>query len=420
MPWRLVGLTTRGRCLLAAGLAVALCAVLVDERDLLRVAAFAMMLPLLASVVVGYRQARLRGTRDLVPSRIAVGGDCQAHLTLHGTGRLGGRLLVEDVVPPALGGSCRAVVARLPRLGTIELSYPIRPVQRRVHSVGPLIVRIADPLGLAEHRPTIAGHSRLIVIPAVVSLTGLPAGGELGAGDAAGGRVGVGPGQDAVVVRSYRQGDDLRKVHWRTTARRDELMVRVEEWPERGGATVLLDHRCAAHRGSGPTSSLEYAVSLAASVYVHLRQHGQQVRLITADGLVLSGAADRTDHTIDTALDALAALRATDQCDLASGPAMAGRQDVVAVLGALGPVAIEQLLAQRPRGRRSHVVLMDVAAWDNAGNGSAGSVAADPAPAARLLAAAGWSVAVARPQQPPASVWDQLCSSSRSKLKAPR
>jgi uncharacterized protein (DUF58 family) len=141
VPWRLVGLTTRGRCLLAAGLAVALCAVLVDERDLLRVAAFAMMLPLLASVVVGYRQARLRGTRDLVPSRIAVGGDCQAHLTLHGTGRLGGRLLVEDVVPPALGGSCRAVVARLPRLGTIELSYPIRPVQRRVHSVGPLIVR---------------------------------------------------------------------------------------------------------------------------------------------------------------------------------------------------------------------------------------------------------------------------------------
>ncbi|MFN2479810.1 MAG: DUF58 domain-containing protein [Pseudonocardiaceae bacterium] len=420
MPRQFAGFTTRGRCLLTAGLAAALCAVLIDERDLLRMAVFAMMLPLLASVVVRYTRHKLRADRDLVPSRITVGGDCEVHLTLRGTGRLCARLLVEDVVPDALGGNCGALVAPLPRIGAVQLSYPLRPVQRGVHSLGPLIARITDPLDLALYGPTLAGHSRLVVIPAVVSLTGLPAGGELGASEVAAGRVGSGPGQDEVVVRSYRHGDDLRKVHWRTTARRDELMVRVEEWPERGRATVLLDHRAAAHRGSGPASSLEYAVSLAASVYVHLRRHGRQARLITADGLVLAGAADQTDHTIDTALDVLAALRATDQRELVSGPAMAGRQDVVAVLGALGPVAIEQLLAHRPRGRRSHAVLLDVAAWDIAGNGSSCPVAADPAHAARLLVAAGWSVVVARPEQPPASVWDQLCSSSRSKLAAPR
>jgi uncharacterized protein (DUF58 family) len=420
VPRQLAGLTARGRCLLGAGLAVALCAVLVDERDLLRVAAFAMMLPLLASAVVGYTRLRLRANRDLVPSRVTVGGDCQVRLTLRGTGRLCAQLLVEDVVPDAVGGSCRAVVMHPPQTGAVELSYPLRPVQRGVHSLGPLIARITDPLDLAQFGPTLAGHSRLVVIPAVVSLTGLPAGGELGANEVAGGRMGFGPGQDEVVVRTYRHGDDLRKVHWRTTARRDELMVRVEEWPERGRATVLLDHRAAAHRGSGPASSLEYAVSLAASVYVHLRRHGQQARLVTADGLVLAGAADQTDHTIDTALDALAALRATDQPDLASGPAMAGRHDVVAVLGALGPVAIQQLLAHRPRGRRSHAVLLDVAGWDIADDGSSCPVAADPAQAARLLVAAGWSVAVARPEQPPASVWDQLCSSSRKKLAVPR
>jgi uncharacterized protein (DUF58 family) len=417
---RFAGLTTRGRCLLAAGLAAALCAVLVNERDLLRVAAFAMMLPLLASVVVGNTQVSLRAERDLMPPRIAVGDDCQAQLTLRGAGRCSGRLLLEDVLPQVLGGSRRAVVERLPQHGAVQLLYPLHPVERRVHSVGPLVARITDPLGLAEHSRTLVGHSRLIVIPVVVSLTGLPAGGELGASEAGGGRVGVGPGQDALVVRSYRQGDDMRKVHWRTTARRDELMVRVEEWPERGGATVLLDHRGGAHRGSGADSSLEYAVSLAASVYVHLRQHGQQVRLVTADGLLQAGAADGTDHTIDSALDALAALRATDQRDLASGPAMAGWQDVVAVLGALGPVAVEQLLAHRPRGRRSHAVLLDVAAWGAEGGGSFAPVVPDPAQAARLLVAAGWSVAVARPEQPPSSVWDQLCISSRSKLQAPR
>ena len=87
-------------------------------------------------------------------------------------------------------------------------------------------------------------------------------------------------GEDDAVVRPYRHGDDLRKVHWRSTARRDELMVRVEERPWRGGTTVLLDHRLVAHRGSGPGASLEWAVSLAASICLHLHRYGHQVRLV--------------------------------------------------------------------------------------------------------------------------------------------
>jgi uncharacterized protein (DUF58 family) len=415
MP-RLAGLTTRGRCLLAAGLAAALCAVLVNERDLLRVAAFAMMLPLLASVIVGHAQIRLRAHRELEPPRISVGSDGQARLSLTCTGRCSARLLLEDVMPQALGGSHRAVVARLSFNRTVQMTYPLRAVERKVHLLGPLIARVTDPLGLAEVSRTLAGRSRLVVIPAVVPLTGLPAGGELGAGAAGAGRLAPGPGQDSAVVRSYRQGDDMRKVHWRTTARRDELMVRIEEWSERGRATVLLDHRGSAHRGSGRASSLEYAVSLAASVYVHLRQCGQRVRLVTSDGLVRAGAADGTDHTIDGALASLAALRATDQGDLASGPAMAGRHEVVAVLGAIGPLAVEELLAHRPRGTGSHAVLLDVAAW---GTRADAQGAPDPAQAARLLVAAGWSVAVARPEHPQPSVWDTLCISSRSKLPGP-
>jgi uncharacterized protein (DUF58 family) len=414
---RLGGLTTRGRCLLAAGLAAALCAVLINERDLLRAAAFAMLAPLLASVVVGYTQVTLRATRELATHRVPVGGECQVQLTLLCTGRLSGRLLLEDVVPATLGGSRRAVVARLPQHREVRLLYPLHPVERKVHSLGPLTARITDPLGLAEYRRTHAGHSRLVVIPAVVPLTGLPTGGELGAGEAGGGRAGAGPGQDAVVVRSYRQGDDMRKVHWRTTARRDELMVRVEEWPERGGATVLLDHRAAAHRGTGSTSSLEYAVSLTASVYAHLQRRGQRVRLVTGDGVVQAGGTDSTDHTVDTALDALAALHANEQRDLASMPGLAGGQEVVAVLGAVEPATVEQLLAQRPSGMRSHVVLLNVAAWAVEADDQ---IAPDPAQAARLFVAAGWSVAVARPEQSLPSVWDQLCISARSRLQASR
>jgi hypothetical protein len=65
-------------------------------------------------------------------------------------------------------------------------------------------------------------------------------------------------------------------------------------------------------------------------------------------------------------------------------------------------------------------VLLDVAAWGTEEGDPFVPVAPDPAQAVRLLVAAGWSVAVARPEQPPSSVWDQLCISSRSKLQAPR
>ncbi|HEX6402042.1 MAG TPA: DUF58 domain-containing protein [Pseudonocardiaceae bacterium] len=417
MLGRFGSLTTRGWCLLAAGGGMALCAALVDERDLLRVAAFAMVLPVLAILVISRTRIGLQAQREVMPSRTPVGSDCQVHLTLRGTGRWSGRLLLEDVVPRALGGRRRAVVAQLPPQHEVQVAYALHPMERAVHSLGPLIGRVTDPLGLAHCHRTLAGTNRLVVLPAVAPLVGLPAGGEFSGGTGGEAAVGAGPGADAVVVRSYRQGDDLRRVHWRTTARRDELMVRVEEWAQRGGITVLLDHRAAAHRGAGPTSSLEYAVSLAASVYVHLRQRGMRLRLVTVDGAVLAGAGDGGESPTDTALDALAALCATDQRDLTDIPLTAGSQDVVAILGALDPAAVEQLLVHQPRIARGHAVLLDVAAW---ATDSDGKLAPNPANAARLLITAGWSVAVADPQQSPSTAWDQLCISSHNRLRVPR
>jgi uncharacterized protein (DUF58 family) len=414
---RFGSLTTRGWGLLAAGAGVALGAVLVDERDLLRVAAFAMMLPVLAILVISWTRIGLQAQREVMPSRTSVGGDCQVHLTLRGTGRWSGRLLLEDVVPRALGGRRRAVVAQLPQQHETQVQYSLHPMERAVHSLGPLTGRVTDPLGLAQCHRTLAGTNRLVVLPAVAPLVGLPAGGEFGAGTGGDAAVGAGPGPDAVVVRSYRQGDDLRRVHWRTTARRDELMIRVEEWAQRGGITVLLDHRAAAHRGAGSTSSLEYAVSLAASVYVHLRQRGTRLRLVTVDGAVLVSAGDGVEHRTDAALDALAALCATDQRDLTEIPVTAGNHDVIAILGALGPGAVEQMLVHQLRAARGHAVLLDVAAW---ASDSDGKLAPDPAKASRLLVAAGWSVAVAGPQHSPSAVWDQLCVNSRSGLWLPR
>ncbi|MBV8297311.1 MAG: DUF58 domain-containing protein, partial [Acidimicrobiia bacterium] len=82
-------------------------------------------------------------------------------------------------------------------------------------------------------------------------------------------------------LRAYEVGDDLRRVHWPSTARLDELMIRQNEMPWQARVTVLLDVRHRAHTGE----SLELAVSAAASIVAACWQRGSLVRLVTTDGV---------------------------------------------------------------------------------------------------------------------------------------
>ncbi|MFI9817157.1 DUF58 domain-containing protein [Saccharothrix variisporea] len=409
MRGALSGLTTRGRCLLAAGFAAGLCAVVLNERDLLRVAAFVVALPVLAAWLAQRARVGLHASRFLFPSRVQVGAATEVKVELRSAGRLPtGGLLLEDNVPYALGARPRFVVERLPRNTVTALRYPLKPVMRGIQQVGPLMARITDPFGLAEFDRELAGRSRLVVVPRVVGLNGLPSGSGMGAGDDGSIRLRAGQGEDDAVVRQYRHGDDLRKVHWRSTARRDELMVRVEERPWRGGTTVLLDHRLTAHRGTGPNSSLEWAVSFAASVCLHLHRFGHQVRLVGDDGRVLAGGSGDGGHSDAVVLDALAALQPSHRREPAVGLDPGAGQEVIAILGGSTPAVVDALVRNRPRGMRSLAVVMDVGAWATAGE--------DPAPgpeeARGLLTAAGWGAVVARPSTPMGQVWQELCHSA--------
>ena len=73
-------------------------------------------------------------------------------------------------------------------------------------------------------------------------------------------------GQDDALVREYRQGDDVRRIHWRSTARWGDLMVRREEQAWDPSASIMLDSRVGAHAGRGMHNSLEWAISAAASI----------------------------------------------------------------------------------------------------------------------------------------------------------
>ncbi|MER6901773.1 DUF58 domain-containing protein, partial [Amycolatopsis sp. NPDC000740] len=314
----------------------------------------------------------------------------------------------EDGVPYALGSRPRFVVERLPHDRRVLLRYPLRPAMRGIQQVGPLRATITDPFGLCEFERELIGHSRLVVVPRVVPLWGLPGGAGAGAGDDGSVRLHSGQGEPDVIVRHYRTGDDMRKVHWRSTARRDEIMVRIEERPWRGGTTVLLDHRAAAHHGSGPTASLEWAVSFAASVSLHLRRTGHRVRLVTEHGVSLADSpGDGGEGYDNLVLDALAALQPAHQRDVTLGHDPAEGQELIAILGTVSAESVHELTRYRARGVRSLAVLLDTPTW--AGSASPDHLAAATKESAELLRGAGWGVVVAGPKTPMPEVWGLLC-----------
>src|SRR5262249_36389071 len=136
--------------------------------------------------------------------------------------------------------------------GTRRLTYPIQPDHRGKFSIGPLNVRVADAFGLAKVGSMAAPPVTLVVTPPVTALprTAL-AGSWLGDGDARASTAAA-AGEDDVVPRAYRDGDELRRVHWRSTARYGELMGRREEQRRRNRAVLFLDTARARHGRPGP------------------------------------------------------------------------------------------------------------------------------------------------------------------------
>ncbi|GAA5115749.1 DUF58 domain-containing protein [Haloechinothrix salitolerans] len=409
----LSGLTTRGRCLLAAGVAAAICAWVLNERDLLRVAVFVIALPLLMMLFITLSKVRIGATRALEPDRVPAGTETTVRLQLWRAGRMpSGEVLLEDGVAYGLGARPRFIVEHLPHGQRVPLRYGLRPQLRGMQQVGPLRARVTDPFGICEFERELIGTSRLTVVPHTQQLSGLPSGGGLGAGEDGSIQRGSGAGEPDAIVRQYRQGDDMRLVHWPSTARRDEIMVRLEEKPRHGGTVVLLDHRTAAHHGTGPKASIEWAVSFAASVALHLRRSGHAVRLVTEHAKVLAELpADGGPAHDNVALDALAMLQPAHQRDVTLGGDPAGGKELIAVLGSISNEAIHELTRHRARGMRSLAVLLDTGAWSSPGNGATRSSAVEES--ARLLRAAGWSVVIARQGSAIPDVWAELCRAGR-------
>jgi len=364
-------LTVRGRCFLAAGAAAVLCGIAIGERDFVRIGLLAALVPLLAWLFLRRTERNVLLRRSVSDLQVEVGDVSQVEIQIGNAGRRTGVLLLEEELSPSLGEHQRFVVAPLASGRETTLRYLVRTGTRGRFPVGPMHVRVADPLGMIDLDQTLPPTASILVTPRTeplprISLTGRWAGaGEHRTRDLLGG------GSPDVTTREYRLGDDLRRIHWPTSARVDQLMVRREEQQWQSRCTMLIDNRRSSHRGLGTSSSLETAVGAAASIIRNLVAMDFEVRLVSATDESSShgwhqGArgASLPEH-----LERLALLDMTHQQQLSTGWVDESHQGgmVLAVVGHLGDADRSFLSGLANAGSSAYAVVLDVAGWSAGG-----------------------------------------------------
>src|SRR3954454_6929652 len=368
MKEALAGLTVRGRAFLAAGVTALVCAIVLDQSALTRVGILVVALPLITAWMVSRNRYRLAPVRAVTPQLVAAGQPARVTLALTNEGRApNGVLLMEDHVPYVLGTRPRFVVEGIGMGWKQTVTYQVRSDVRGHFEIGPMSVRVTDPFGLVERGRAFRTTVPLTVTPRTVPLSQIPLGGAwTGSGDNRPRAFAMGSAED-VTVRDYRRGDDLRRVHWRSSARVGELMVRREEQPWESRATLFLDNRVIAHRGQGIASSLEAAVSAAASIAIHLSKRGFTVRLVTAAGEDSASDWHSRDADLNTGplLEALAVVQPLPRPSLDTGWLTEAGGDglLVAVLGHVDQRDVPILRRMHAHSGSALAVVVDVDAW---------------------------------------------------------
>lgn len=264
-------LTDRGWAALGAGLALFVLWVALGEPELLSVALLLTVATLAGFIAVWRTRLDVSVSRRLSPNLVHEGEQTVVEASVINDGRRQIRnIVVEDEVAGL--GSARFAAARVSRDERVTATYQILCKPRGVYDVGPLRVSVTDPLGLARRSREAGKTDRLIVYPAVEELSGVPA------------LRGLDPsmyasqpeflhrgGEDFYTLREYQTGDDLRRVHWPSTAKRDELMIRQLETPWQSRALVFFDVRTSSYQS---LEAFEKAVSGAASVVRHMLSSG--------------------------------------------------------------------------------------------------------------------------------------------------
>ena len=300
--------TTRGWAAVGAAFALAVLWAAFGEDLLLALAAFLLAGVLGGSLYVRLAAPRLALGRTINPEQLHDGERALVDISVSSRRKVY-RVAVEDRVHGL--GSARFVADRISDGETMAGRYEVLCRPRGVYRVGPARVSIGDPLGFTESTSLFGSSGRLVVYPRVEDLDGVPTGrGQDQTINTSRAAFWHSGGEDFFTLREYHQGDDLRKVHWPSSARRDELMIKQLEMPWQSRAFIVLDPRVEPHASS---ESFEQAVRGAASTLRHLYRSGYTPTLWAGQG---NGTVVSNTEAYRKAMEELATISPARSMDL--------------------------------------------------------------------------------------------------------
>lgn len=175
---------------------------------------------------------------------------------------------------------------------------------------GPTRLRVREPFGLFEKQVRLGQRHQVLVHPRVRPIPALmtPAVQPSGAAQRMGSWADYPP--ETGGVREYLPGDAYGRIHWPLSQRHRQLMSKTFEQPLTADLWIVLDLDRSIHSGQGEESSLEYAVSLAASVAIQVHQLGRRVGLVANDARATFLEPHRVARQDRVLLDYLAVARA--------------------------------------------------------------------------------------------------------------
>lgn len=265
---------------------------------------YALIILLVAAlIVVRLGRHELVVSRKIWPERARPGEPVTASIHIENRGRGSAPLLlIEDKLPTGVGGKARFAVHGIEREGEREASFNLLPSRRGSYEIGPLQISIVDPFAMARLKSGSPAKSTLLVHPAVEQLQLPRDPGDRRSMISTASRNPTGSkGEDFYTLREYVEGDDLRRIHWPATAKRDRYMIRQEETPWHTRATILLDDFAGSHEGGAGSSSFERAVVAAASLVDLYHRVGYSYRFAgtVAAGLPPGRGAEHRTRCLD-------------------------------------------------------------------------------------------------------------------------
>ena len=303
-------LTLRGWALLGAGSALLLLWFAFGDPELLLGGALILIAQVLSLIIVRVRRPTISIGRRLGSANVHDGDTTTVTLIISNlTNRSAANLTVEDDVNRL--GVATFEAAKMGKAETTTATYRVTCRPRGIYRVGPTVVRSSDPLGLAEYRTLTGPIDRIVVYPAVEDLSGFPIvmGQDPSMQASQPKHISEG-GEDFYTLQEYHEGDDLRRVHWPSSAKTGNLQIRQLESPWRPRALVLLDTRSGVYASK---DAFERAVSGAASVVTHLVRSGFDTDLCAGDAEAIDTARYRSAMeklalvTLDPVIDVMAA-----------------------------------------------------------------------------------------------------------------